>query len=568
MSRTTGSSTAPARSTGGLTNEGLFYAAGRLSGAVVNHSTGIIRVVGALQGAMPAFDNAGLVSLNAGDLGGIGAFSNGGLLSVNDGEARTLGAASFTNQARGVVSQANGRLTDALTITGDYIGAPGSLILQDINLSLPRNPAANADQIVVKGSASGSTTFVFTPTSSARAVFAAPIPVFTTGGANDLVANEGKIAPFGTAFFDYFLRRNAARTGFEIASFYNSSPAAGMAGSLGSLTSSLQASFHTPFSAIVSRSTDCRRNQLIGGPFIRMSAVDTSATAESAGDMVGGGLGFSSSTRSSGRLRGFQSGFDLGLCNLAGSGWSIHAGVMAGVADIHATSVSRAPTPAPGIEVATRARATANVPFVGLYSFISNGPFTAELDVRRDFHDVKLSSADASTGFAFVGPHQKLKGDGLSFNGSLSYRIALGERFHVEPQVGLSKARTSFGLLPFATGAADFLRFDPLASLTGRVGLSAGASFLLSDSLVVAPFISGSLWREFSRPIRTQAHIGSSGQVFVAEAERVGTFGQFGAGLQFSHGEKAALAGYVRSDIRFGDRIAGKALNAGLKLSF
>ncbi len=551
---------------GGLTNESLVQISGQLAGDVVNGSNGIIWVAGPLRGAMPAFDNAGYVALQGGDLTGVRAFSNAGLLTASDGMARTLGADTFTNQSTGVVSQANGRLSDVLTITGNYIGAPGSRVQQDIDLALPGNAGAG-DRIMVGGSASGATTFVFNPTSSRRAVFRAPIPVFTTSGDNTLVANEGKLGQLGSGFFDYFLRRSASRSGFEIASFYNSSPAASVAGSLAGLTSSQQSSFQAPYAAIVSRSSDCRPDQPIGGPFIRMRAADSTMTERSAGDIVGGGIPFTGSTRSSASLRGFQSGFDLGLCNLRNSGWSMHAGLVAGVSEISATGLSRAPTPVPGLDAAARARAIANVPFVGAYSFVSNGAFTAEFDVRRDFYDVQLSSADTSTGFAFIGPHQRVKGDGWSFNGSLAYRIAIGERLHLEPMVGLSRARTSFGSIPFATGGSDAMRIDPLESLMARVGLSAGASFQVSNHLVAAPFVSGSLWRAFSKPLRTEAQVGSSAQTFVAETEQQATFGQIGAGLQLNSSD-AALASYIRGDLRFGDRIAGRSLNAGLKLSF
>ncbi len=552
---------------GGLTNEGLVQATGTLNGSVANRSTGVFVLSGALSGAMPLFDNAGAVSINAGDLTGVTAFTNSGLLAASHGGSRTLGAATFTNGATGLVSQVNGKASDVLAITGDFVGVAGSRIQQEINLGLPRGEAVNGDQIVVSGAASGATAFSFAPTSTSRAAFGQPIPVFTTGGENKLAANEGRLTELGQGFFDYFLRRSPSRNGFEIVSFYNSGPAAGVASSLASLTSSQQASFRQSFSSIVPRATDCRSNQFVGGPFIRVSAGDMTTKADSAGDMAGGGLSFSSSTRFSSSLRGFQTGFDLGLCNVGGSGWNIHAGVMGGVADISANGLSRAPTPVSGLEISTRTRATANVPFVGIYSFATNGAFTAELDVRRDFYDVKLSSNDAATGLVFVSPNQKLKGDGLSFNGSLSYRWAIGERFHVEPQVGLSKARSSFGLVPFATGSQDFMRIDPLMSLMGRVGLSAGATLPVAEKLVLGPFVSGSLWHEFAKPTRSQTSIGSSGQSFLAETQRVGTFGQVGAGLTISHND-GLLSGYVRGDLRFGERLAGKALNAGLKLSF
>ncbi len=273
---------------GGLTNEGEVSAAGQLNGAVVNRHGGLFTVAGALGGAMPSFDNAGIVGIGAGAITGVSAFRNNGLLMASDGGARTLGAATFSNQSSGMVTQANGKPTDVLSITGDFVGAPGSRILQDINLAQPRGAATNGDRVMVGGSASGTTTFIFTPTNESRAAFGEPIPVFTATGENSMVANEGKIGHLGQGFFDYFLRRNAARSGFEIASSYNSTPAAGVAGSLGGLTSSHQSSFNQSFSSIVPRATDCRPNQAIGSPFIRMGTGGLASRAASAGEMSGG----------------------------------------------------------------------------------------------------------------------------------------------------------------------------------------------------------------------------------------------------------------------------------------
>ena len=324
---------------------------------------------------------------------------------------------------------------------------------------------------------------------------------------------------------------------------------------------------HQPASAIVSRPDDCTPNQWMGGPFIRLSAGDTTVKSDSSGNIVGGNAPFSASTRSKSNFKGFQTGFDAGLCNINGTDWNLHLGVMGGVVDVDSTSRSRAPTPVAGVDAATRTTASGNVPFVGLYSFVTRGPFTAEFNVRRDFYDVKVAASDQNT--VYVGPGRRLKGEGLSYNGSLSYRFTFLDRYYLEPQAGLSKGNTSFGNLPFATNAtgADFMRFNDTNSLLGRLGLTAGGAFLVTEKLILAPFLTASVWREFAKPLQAQAIFGSVNQNFTVQTDRVGTFGQVGGGLQFKLVD-TPLLGFVRGDLRFGPKIDGKALNAGLRLQF
>jgi hypothetical protein len=546
-----------------VTNAGTAAFGGALNTPLFGNSGTFSVNAGGLGGATTVFTNTGTANISAGDFTGVGTFNNAGTLLANGGGARTLGAATFNNGGTGSINQQNGAVTDVLNLTGTYAGAAGSRIVQDVNLASAAGGAANGDRVVIAGAATGRSDFAFNIVNPGRAVFATPIPVLTAGSTAGMTANEGLISRSG--FFDYFLRRNAANTGFEIASQFNSGPAAGVAGGISGVLSSLQAGFHQPASAIVSTPDECKPNQLMAGPFIRVNAGETTVKNGSVGDVVGGGAPFTNDSKSTSNFKGFQTGFDVGLCNINNSGWNIHLGIMGGLVDVTSKGNSRSPTPIGGIDAITRTQADASVPFIGAYTFVGNGAFTAEFNVRRDFYDMKVSASDSTT--TYVGPGQKLKGDGISFNGQMQYRFTFAERFYIEPYVGLSKSRSSFDLLPFATGGADFMRFSTADSLLGRAGVNLGAAFFLTEKFVVAPFLTASVWREFAKPLKAQAIIGSSGQTFLIETDRVGTFGQVGAGLQFKLID-TPLVGFVRGDVRFGDKIEGKAINAGLRLQF
>ena len=50
--------------------------------------------------------------------------------------------------------------------------------------------------------------------------------------------------------------------------------------------------------------------------------------------------------------------------------------------------------------------------------------------------------------------------------------------------------------------------------------------------------------------------------------DRVGTYGQASAGVTFIPVNLPSLTGFVRGDVRFGEKINGWAVNAGLRYQF
>ncbi len=107
------------------------------------------------------------------------------------------------------------------------------------------------------------------------------------------------------------------------------------------------------------------------------------------------------------------------------------------------------------------------------------------------------------------------------------------------------------------TGGA--LQFSDIDSILGRLGVRAGTTFVAGDTLALQPFVTGSIWNEFagnalSRFLPTSTVQGSTDFFVPIQTTRVGTFGQVGVGVT---GQLLGtdLLGFVRGDVRFGDRL-------------
>lgn len=548
-----------------LANSGTVNASGSLTSATVTN-TGVFNVVGNLGGSVGSFGNqgGGVLNLTGGNFTGLGAFNNAGAL--NSSGARTLGATTFNNQSTGTISQVNGATTDQLTIGGGYVGSAGSRIVGDLDLSRLDAGAGRGDRVIVTGAASGTTNVDFNIVNTNRVAFTTPIDVFTVAPGSSVSVNQREIDRRG--FFGYFLRESAPGSGaYQVVSQFNSGPVSGVLSGVNGVISSLQSGFHQPASAIVSRPDSCQPNQFMGGPFVRMNRGETTLESKSNGDAAGGGAPFSAASKSQTQFSGIQGGFDLGICNIGASGWNIHGGVMGGYVKTTTSSLANSPSPvAGGAPQFTRVQADVEVPFFGLYSFITNGPFTLELNVRKDLYDTKITSFDANTTVPFVNRNTKLSGSGLNYNAQAQYRFNF-ERFYIEPLVGISRGTTRFGALALATGASDNLLFNDSNSVLGRVGVNVGTAMQVTEKLILVPFAHVSVWKEFEKSTKARAVFGSVGQSFDVQTDRVGEFGQVGLGVQFRLLDSPWL-GFIRGDVRFGDKTDGKALNAGVRAQF
>jgi len=533
----------------GLTNTGTVNASGgAINGAIANNA-GVFNVNGSITNNNNVFTNAAGARLNlvAGTFSGLNALNNSGAVTF-DG-SRSLGAANIVN---------NGVL--AATAPGNVLTTTGSLTGNGV---IAAQIAGGTVSVVnaTGGASAGSQTITFNNGVRTTAVLLAnPLPVLNLGGGTLTVANTGLIPNLSNGFANNYLVQNGPGGNATIQSQLNAAPISGVATSLSGVISSLTTGFFQAASAIVSRPEDPRPNQIGGGPFIRISAGDS--RTKLTGAAIGGGIVSESHTKTSMDFSGFQVGADLGVYNINNTGWNFNFGAFGGVAETSAKGVSVTPSPGGGSTVVNTSMKV-KVPYVALYSFLSNGPFTAEVNVRRDFYDGTVASE--GLGVNFVNPNTSLKGLGLSVNANMSYRVPVFETWYVEPLIGVSKGRYTFSNVQLASAPNDQMAFNPTSSWLGRAGVNVGTNFVVSDKLVLAPFVHASVWREFAGDSKAQAQV--AGLSFDVATQRVGTFGQVGAGLQFKVLD-TALLGFVRGDVRFGEKANGKAVNVGLKMQF
>jgi outer membrane autotransporter protein len=92
---------------------------------------------------------------------------------------------------------------------------------------------------------------------------------------------------------------------------------------------------------------------------------------------------------------------------------------------------------------------------------------------------------------------------------------------------------------------------------------------MASDNIALAPFVHASVWREFAGDNIVNAYVNNSGSSFnfAVNSDRVGTFGQIGAGVQFKLLD-FGLLGFIRGDLRFGNALNGQAVNIGFRKQF
>ena len=595
-------------------NKGTFTVTGALSGAAPVGSGGTAMT----------FNNAAGKTLDLGGAGrsftGIGTLNNSGTVVMTGG---TLGAATFNNNATANlagtlnVTQFNNAAT--LTLNGNITGATTNLAnLSGATITLNNNSfggigtLTNAGTIVGSGTLTGAlagtgtidlrpsgptnlmqdTTQVLTvgQLTGNQTVLIALDP--GSGKAGKIVSTGGSTAGSSLTFLiqQTTLRPTASAVtlaqglgagttvtakaqGFSFdVGFVNTklvnpstglwqvtttvSPNAGApAASIGSVITSLSTGFFSSTNAFVTSPSDTAANATHGGPWVRIQAgqYDT----QSATTVSFGSLSATAQTKVRTSFSGFQVGADYGVLNVGGSGVNLHAGVMAGSVSANgAQQNSAAPT-----------KGSFSVPFVGGYTALVAGAFSADLQYRRDFYSMDISNA-----VGFTGTFQNHKADGQSVNGSATYRISLSDTMFLEPGVGFNYTRVDVD--PFKAGkpgtagvVAGSITMQTVESLLGRASLRAGYTTVIDDKLIVQPFVTAAVWHEFAKDQLSTFTFSETGENVKITAGRVGTFGQAGLGVT---GQVIGtnLLGYIRTDARFGDRIRGGSINMGIRYDF
>jgi|GEM_PF-6903975 len=551
-----------------LTNSGTTNIAGTLETPLVSNS-GLFSVTGPLAGLTTTFTNnaAGTVAL-AGNFTGVGAFNNFGTLSSTGNQS--LEAAAFTNQSTGVISTVNNKVGQTLTIAGNYAGIAGSKIVLDVDLSKASSLTPLSDQLAVTGIATGTSAISLNAINTGRAYFTTPITLLKIGGGSTLaISNLGLATSSGV--FNYYIKQSTENSGiYQVVSQFNPAPLSGVVTAMRSVANSMETSFLQPASSLINQPERCRPNSMIGNPFIKVGGGSLNEKSSSNGDIVGGNNNATGTNRASNSFVGFEAGLGGGLCNIQNTGWNFNLALLGGSFNAsNTTTSSQANMVAGAPAIASNTKSNVSVPFVGVSGIITNGGFTLDLGVRKDFYDAKLSSTNAVSGSnAFIiAPDTKLKGGNLAFTASAAYKFVIGNVWFVEPQIGITKSSLKLGNLQLATAATDSMAFTKSASLLAHAGIKIGAEYRVGERFLISPFGQFAIWNEMANPDTAQATLGSAAQVFNVQADRVGSFGQAALGAQFRL-QNAPLVGFVRGDMVYGSKINAQSLNAGLKMQF
>jgi hypothetical protein len=345
--------------------------------------------------------------------------------------------------------------------------------------------------------------------------------------------------------------------------FFNWGPAAICAGasagsSISSAITTLDVAFLTQSTVFVSSPTNPRPDQMGGGVWIRgvggEDRVKSSSNVTSvgnAGAILPGTLSVNSQERIG--YGGVQGGLDIGRFNLGGSGGSVIVGLTGGVLTTRA------------VEQIGVGSTDFTVPFVGGYVAVIKDRFFADAQVRGNFYQANTSNSNVGLSNA------SFNGTGVTVAASAGYSIPIGT-FFIEPSGGIIWTHATFdpvntpgALLPFGVPPGTYT-FTNQDSTIGRLGLRFG-TVLQSSTVAWQPFISASVWDQFSK--RSTSTFVCTGCTFslVNDTSRIGTFGQFGIGTAAQILNTGWL-GYIRGDYKTGENIRGWDITGGIRYQF
>ncbi|MCK2055256.1 hypothetical protein [Methylobacterium sp. 37f] len=609
--------------TDSVVNTGNFRLAGGTFTTPRFDNNGAVRVEGiinasALGGSITSYNNNGTTTLaNLSMLGGVGTFTNSGTLNVDRNGVPASGFGTYQIQAgtlvnQGLISLQNGVVTDTLALTGNYAAGPNAKLAIDVDLT--RSDAGQrGDLLRVTGTNTGNTQLAlqFVRSGGSNVFFSTPIPVLVAAGSSGTVQLEtaNALESQRVGFINYSLQQAPGSPGsYQIVSLINPGQASATAAGITSLVSALNIGFFQSISALIGGPaenrlcTDEQRAAKLCGETTssvgvtsngktwaqlnqQAAAAPVAATANESGilpNTYGLGLwargsggetnvkststatftsiGQTATAENSTRINfaGMQFGGDIAVFNMANTGFNAHLGVTGG--EIYANGRQQGSSLASGVF---------NVPFVGAYLAVTSGPFTSDISYRHDFFNARISDPVLS----LSGTRLPIASD--TVGGSLGYRIDFASPFggdqpyFFEPSTSMSYTKTRIGDLAVPGGT---LAIDSIDSILGRVGFRVGTTLTAGDTFALQPFVTASLWNEFAGNAASR-FIASSAGTFDPNAtvpiltNRVGMFGQVGVGVSGAL-LGTDLIGYVRGDVRFGERLDGYSLNGGVRYPF
>ncbi|WP_156964611.1 autotransporter domain-containing protein [Methylocapsa aurea] len=506
-------------------------------------------IVGALDGITATTAGGGDITIaTAGNVTGldgygVSAATNGGLTTINVGAASTiwgsagplnLSGTSIVNNA-GAISFVNGVAANTIWNATTLNGQGGSLAI-DVNTA-----SAAADHLQVT-TLSGANSIQIHAIGAAGLI-TTPIPILT---AANLAPGATVAAAYNPGLINYSVVQQTPGDYF-LTSQVNAGAAGATPTSISAILTALNTGFFQNASAFVSEPPNPERNQINGGPWIRVAAGQNDVSSIASAQNPNGITSAQEKVRTS--FNGFQTGLDLGVANVEGTGWNTHLGVTAGQVLLRTNDL-----------YANNVNSNVQVPFMGIYGAVTGHGFFGDFLIREDFYGMKLNNPAASLAGS------NLNGKAFAANVSAGYRFDLPSSWFVEPSAAFMYSNLHIDTLRVGLDSSQNLVFDPFASKLGRFGVRVGTTVVLDRfQLALQPFLSGSVWREFAGSTVTNFNVGPT--LVPLTDTRIGTFGQIGLGVS-GQVLNSGFLGFVRGDYRFGANITGYALVAGLRYQF
>lgn len=317
-----------------------------------------------------------------------------------------------------------------------------------------------------------------------------------------------------------------------------------------SILNTIDTAFLTQTNAFVVSQSGARPNEVGGGVWGR--AVGGQVTVDAAATVTTGGGTFPCGSRSRLNYEGFQVGGDIAQFNIDRSGGNVHFGVTGG--SIHGT----------GGEVGGLARGEADVPFFGVYGAFNSHGFFADVLARWTFLDQNITQPQAGLS------NQKADGREFAVSASAGYHHSFGSWF-VEPSVAIVAGSLAVdnvtvpgnGATPIPAGTMFVQDIDTLLT---RFGVRVGTTYK-SGGIVLQPFLAANVWNESAGNAHLRFDNTAGVTQFNLTAARVGTYGQYVAGLG-AQVPNSNWSAYGRVDYRQGENIEAWGVNAGLRYNF
>ena len=539
-------------------NNGTWNATGNSSFAgpsiVNNNGNGVINISGP----------AGIT------LGATSTFNNSGTINASSSPAGspTITAANFNNS--GLINLATGTATNQLTLFGNFTGLRGSTLGISVNSS-----SGSADQLIIKGTASG-TTSVFANYLGPLKFVTTPIPVVTaspvstatfslldpnngplmyslnqSGGLYSLVSSG--LSPTGTFIATATPAAVAATqltiTGIETQlrqrrdqiQCYSSS----------GITSACNAAHAMSYQDVVSsyQQENTKQDPATNAIAMAVKAPAAPPAVQDLGPKPGvwvqafddwQRLDQSIASENAGTKQntyGFQGGFDETWRNLLGSGDALVLGLVGGYtqASVHYD--------------AGTTKATLSGPGFGGYWTYINGGFSTDGVVKNDwFH---LTDDVFQTVFQ-TGQSSSANVQNFSVTGNAQYKFAVLTNSFIEPTAGFVYTQTSYSDVP---ATLDTLVNGHTTRVQGGARFGTAWDY---NGIHFEPTLLGLVYDNVQV---TGTPLQSIGVVVPTDEGKVR--GEFDGVLNADFGK--GFSGFAEGDVRFGDNLLGGTVKVGLR---